>query len=113
MANPPDIKCFKKSNMNMEKQILFATIILAGAATSAFAIPPAAYVDGRPQAALRLEARDQGVVLKHGGGPGDCDILGAREAIAFEDKGHYYMHYDGAGTKGWLACLATSRDLVH
>lgn len=24
-----------------------------------------------------------------------------------------YMHYDGAGTNGWLACLATSRDLVH
>ena len=99
--------------MNMEKQILFATFILACAATSALAIPPAAYVDGRPQAGLRLEARDQGVVLKHGGGPSDCDILGAREAIAFEDKGQYYMHYDGAGTKGWLACLATSRDLVH
>jgi predicted GH43/DUF377 family glycosyl hydrolase len=23
------------------------------------------------------------------------------------------MHYDGAGDKGWLACLATSDDLVH
>ena len=23
------------------------------------------------------------------------------------------MHYDGAGPKGWLACLATSRDLTH
>jgi len=23
------------------------------------------------------------------------------------------MHYDGAGQKGWLACLATSRDLLR
>ena len=23
------------------------------------------------------------------------------------------MHYDGAGTTGWLACLAVSDDLVH
>jgi hypothetical protein len=23
------------------------------------------------------------------------------------------MHYDGAGPKGWLACLATSTDLAH
>ena len=23
------------------------------------------------------------------------------------------LHYDGAGPKGWLACLATSKDLVN
>jgi len=78
-----------------------------------FAVPPATYADGRPQAALRIEAKDQGVVLKHGGGPGECDRLGAREAIVFADKGRYYLHYDGAGPKGWLASLATSKDLVH
>ena len=55
----------------------------------------------------------QGVVLQHGGGPGDCDRLGAREAIVFADGGVYYLHYDGAGPKGWRACLATSQDLVH
>jgi predicted GH43/DUF377 family glycosyl hydrolase len=77
------------------------------------AIPPANYIDGRPQATLRLAVKDQGVVLKHGGGPGDCDVRGAREAIVFEHQGIYYLHYDGAGPKGWLACLATSKDLVH
>jgi len=33
--------------------------------------PP--YEDGRPQAGFRLEAQDYGVVLRHGGGPQDCD----------------------------------------
>jgi predicted GH43/DUF377 family glycosyl hydrolase len=73
----------------------------------------AAYEDNRPEAKLRIEARDQGVVLKHGDGPGQCDVYGAREAIVFEADGRFYLHYDGAGLKGWLACLATSDDLVH
>ena len=71
------------------------------------------YPDGRPSASLRLEAKDQGVVLKHGAGPGQCDMLGARDVWVYESGGTYYMHYDGAGPKGWLACLATSNDLVH
>lgn len=69
------------------------------------------YSDGRPFATLRLEAKDQGVVLKHGDGPDKCDMLGAREALIFEEKRVYYLFYDGAGPKGWLACLATSKDL--
>ncbi len=69
------------------------------------------YPDGRPAATLRLEARDEGVVLKHGDGPGRCDERGAREALVFEDDGTYHLFYDGAGPTGWLACLATSRDL--
>ena len=69
------------------------------------------YPDGRPSATLRMEAKDQGVVLKHGDGPGQCDNLGAREALIFEEKGVYHLFYDGAGPKGWLACLATSKDL--
>jgi|GEM_PF-1114901 len=69
------------------------------------------YPDGRPAAILRMEAKDQGVVLKHGDGPGQCDMLGAREALIFEEKGVYHLFYDGAGPKGWLACLATSKDL--
>jgi predicted GH43/DUF377 family glycosyl hydrolase len=111
--NPESAKNHPQILIQTQKQILLATVILASTAGSGSAIPPAAYVDGRPQAGLRLEARDQGIVLKHSGGPGDCDILGAREAIVFEDMGGYYLHYDGAGTKGWLACLATSKDLIH
>lgn len=74
---------------------------------------PARYPDARPEAVLRMDARDQGVVLKHGDGPQACDVLGAREAIVFEAQGQYYLHYDGAGPAGWRACLATSQDLVH
>lgn len=74
---------------------------------------PFAYSDGRPVAQLRLDARDQGVVMRHGDGPGECDILGARDVWVYEAEGIYYMHYDGAGPKGWLACLATSKDLVR
>jgi predicted GH43/DUF377 family glycosyl hydrolase len=72
-----------------------------------------AYEDGRPTAHYRLSAVDQGVVLKHGDGPGQCDYLGARDVWVWRYRGCYYMHYDGAGLKGWLACLATSTDLVH
>lgn len=71
------------------------------------------YLDGRPVAARRCEANDQGVVLAYGDGPDGCDQLGAREAIVFESEGTFYLHYDGAGPRGWLACLATSQDLVH
>jgi len=82
------------------------------AVTAAVALP-AEYPDGRTAATLRLEANDQGVVLKHGDGPGECDKLGARDIWVFEADGIYYMHYDGAGPRGWLACLATSSDLTH
>jgi predicted GH43/DUF377 family glycosyl hydrolase len=88
---------------------LWMAILVSAAALSL----PAEYPDGRPAANLRLEARDQGVVLKHGDGPGECDKLGARDIWVFEADGTYYMHYDGAGPWGWLACLATSNDLAH
>lgn len=73
--------------------------------------PVTSYPDGRPVALLRLNATDAGPILRHGTGPSQCDYLGAREAICFHDGDTYYLHYDGAGPKGWLACLATSRDL--
>ncbi len=73
----------------------------------------AKYPDGRPAARWRLEAQDHGVVLQHGGGPRNCDALGARDIWVWEYAGTYYMHYDGAGPKGWLTCLAISRDMVH
>ena len=72
---------------------------------------PVSYPDKRPGAHWRLDAVDEGVVLKHGDGPGKCDMLGARDVWVYEADGTYYMHYDGAGPKGWLACLATSKDL--
>jgi predicted GH43/DUF377 family glycosyl hydrolase len=76
--------------------------------------PPAAvYSDGRPGTAYRLEAADHGAVLLHGDGPAGCDLLGARDVWVFEHLGLFYMHYDGAGPSGWLACLATSDDLIH
>ena len=74
---------------------------------------PAPYEDGRPQATLRMDARDFGVVLRHGGGPHDCDKYCARDVWVFAHKGNYYMHYDAAGPEGWLCGLAISDDLVH
>jgi predicted GH43/DUF377 family glycosyl hydrolase len=84
-----------------------ATVSMAAAADAVV------YPDGRPAARLRMEAKDQGPVLRHGDGPDGCDRLGARDIWAFQAGDTYYMHYDGAGPKGWLACLATSKDLVH
>jgi predicted GH43/DUF377 family glycosyl hydrolase len=86
------------------------TVLQTQAAVSA--ATPVAYPDKRPGANWRMDALDQGVVLKHGDGPDKCDILGARDVWVYEAGGTYYMHYDGAGPKGWLACLATSTNLV-
>lgn len=72
----------------------------------------AKYPNNCPAARYRLEAKDQGVVMKHGDGPGKCDMLGARDVWVYEYEGTYYMNYDGAGPKGWLCCLATSTNLV-
>ena len=60
---------------------------------------------------LRLDAKDAGIILRHGDGPNQCDINGAREPTLIEDGGKYHLFYDGGGPKGWLACLATSSDL--
>ena len=77
------------------------------------AIQSEAYRDGRPTTTLRMPAVDAGPVLRHGHGPNRCDELGAREAICFQYKDTYYLHYDGAGPTGWRACLATSKDMVR
>jgi alpha-L-rhamnosidase len=71
------------------------------------------YPDNRPSAKYRLEAVDHGVVYKHGDGPDSCDYLGARDIWVWKYKDTYYLNYDGAGLKGWLACLAVSKDLVN
>lgn len=69
------------------------------------------YFDKRPQAHHRINAVDEGIVLRYGDGIDSCDVYGAREAIVNEDKGIYYLFYDGAGKDGWTACLAESKDL--
>jgi hypothetical protein len=63
-----------------------------GGARSAFEAQTAKYLDGRPAAGYRLEARDHGVVLRHGSGPGNCDALGARDVWVWQHGGAYYMH---------------------
>jgi hypothetical protein len=62
-------------------------------------------------AGLRLEAKDQGVILKHGDGPDNCDTHGMREPSIVQADGKFYLFYDGCAAPGWLACLATSDDL--
>ncbi len=74
---------------------------------------PTLYPDGRPSARYRLAAADQGIVFRHGDGPNQCDQLGARDVWVWRDAATYYMHYDGAGPRGWLACLASSTDLTR
>lgn len=86
-------------------QVLAATVRMAEGVST--------YPDGRPSARYRLDAQDHGPVLRHGDGPGRCDYLGARDVWVWEHDGTYFMHYDGAGTNGWLACLATSKDLAY
>ncbi|MFC8125604.1 hypothetical protein [Streptomyces sp. NPDC057302] len=103
-------------------------LLTAGAAATAAALPltPAApgaaaaavgrdrwtpsYPDGRPTATLRLEAQDEGPVLRHGGSPDAGDGLGARDVWVYRAGGTLYMNYDAAGDRGWLAALATSKD---
>ena len=70
-----------------------------------------AYIDNRPQAKLRMNAIDEGIVIRFGDGIDSCDVYGVREAIVNEDNGIYYLFYDGAGKDGWRACLAESKDL--
>jgi len=93
----------------MMKRNVLATLLIV---TSTVLAEPPKYRDGRPAATLRMNAKDHGVVLRHGDGPDKCDILGARDVWVFEADGTYYMHYDAAGPKGWLCSLATSKDLV-
>ena len=63
---------------------LLATLLAGGlpealAATVRPDHSPTPYPDRRPAAEYRLEAEDSGPVLRHGGGPGRCDDLGARD----------------------------------
>lgn len=95
------------------KHIVSPFFILILLIINGYTFAQASHEDGRPQAKLRLNAKDQGIVFHHGDGPNQCDYLGARDVWVFENAGNYFMHYDGAGPQGWLSCLATSKDLEH
>ncbi len=105
----------------MRLQQCFTSVNLIAIAVALFASTGAVsteaqqkhYLDGRPTATLRYEAKDAGVVLRYGNCPGNCDEYGARDVWVFQDKNRFYMHYDAAGPTGWLVALATSRDLRH
>ena len=56
------------------------------------------YADRRPATRYRLEAKDHGVVFRHGQGPGQCDTLGARDVWVWQHTGTYYMHKIGLRT---------------
>ena len=92
----------------MNKGITATALVVVAVAVSA---APQRYSDGRPAAKLRMDAKDQGIVLRYGDGPGQCDMLGARDVWVFEHDGTFYMHYDAAGPRGWLCSLAVSKDL--
>ncbi|MDP4291470.1 MAG: hypothetical protein Q8908_10355 [Bacteroidota bacterium] len=71
------------------------------------------YPDNRPPVRYYVNAIDVGVIFKHGTGPDSCDVYGARDAWLWENQRTFYLHYDGAGPKGWLSCLAVSEDLQN
>jgi predicted GH43/DUF377 family glycosyl hydrolase len=69
------------------------------------------YEDNRPPVRYYVNAIDVGIIFRHGTGPDSCDVFGARDVWVWENQRNFYMHYDGAGPKGWLSCLAVSEDL--
>ena len=93
--------------------LVFFALLFPGLARSSDFVPPSSYPDGRPATKTRLEASGAMPIIRHGSGPQRCDYLGAREAICFKAGSTYYLHYDGAGPTGWLACLATSKDIKN
>jgi hypothetical protein len=68
----------------MKVAIIKTIATILSIACAGFSSAQTTYPDGRPSATLRMDAKDQGVILKHGDGPGQCDYLGAREALIFE-----------------------------
>lgn len=72
-----------------------------------------AYSDGRSSIFWGLQASDAGQVFTRGLGPNQCDQEGVREPVITRIGDQYLLHYDGAGVRGWLACSATSTDLVN
>ena len=113
MTNPCRQRTRERDLSHAAILTLLVAVAVAVGTSGDVAVGADAYLDGRPRATLRLDAKDQGIVLRYGDGPEQCDMYGARDVWVFESEGTYYMHYDAAGPKGWLVALATSKDLVH
>lgn len=90
-----------------------ASFFLAAVLNTTASAQTIQYSDGRPAASLRMNFKDEGIVMKYGDGKDSCDTYGAREAVVNKEGDTYYLFYDGAGKRGWLACLAESKDLRH
>lgn len=90
---------------------LLAALAVAGGTGLVPVTKPVVYSDGRPYPSHRMEATDLGKLLDPGGAPDLTDSLGIREALIHQVDGKFYLYYDGAGPKGWLAHLAVSTDL--
>ena len=71
--------------------------------------PGKAYPDGRPAARYRLDAIDQGVVLRHGDGPGQCDVLGARDTDKLADAMKEFSIRAIDGSEGTAQAFADLR----
>jgi predicted GH43/DUF377 family glycosyl hydrolase len=70
------------------------------------------YIDGRPEAKMRIDVQDYGIVLRHGSL--DEDGYGIRDPIVFAHEGKFFIHYDAANRSScWGTHLATSDDLIH
>jgi predicted GH43/DUF377 family glycosyl hydrolase len=112
--NPSKRKSMKRWTLFL---ILFNSIIYSQNFETGSKIEPAVniikYADNRPSAEYRLNAQDIGIIFRHGLAPDSCDYLGARDVWIWKYQDKFYMHYDGAGPKGWLTCLAESKDLVN
>jgi hypothetical protein len=83
-----------EAKMNSNTLRIVVSAVLCGI-LSTFLIPSPAgaetYSDGRPAATMRLEAKDDGVVLRHGDGPEKCDLYGACDVWVFQDANTCYM----------------------
>jgi predicted GH43/DUF377 family glycosyl hydrolase len=81
-------------NKLLSSGLLGPVTLLVDSAVGGTAAAPPKYRDGRPAPTLRMDAKDHGIVLRYGDGPGKCDRLGARDVRVFEADGTYHMHYD-------------------
>jgi hypothetical protein len=99
----------------MKSVALIITLLTAIATAGATGLLPVTkatvYSDGRPYPSFRMNATDLGKFLDFGTSSKQTDSLGIREALIHQVDGTFYLYYDGAGPKGWLAHLAVSTDL--
>ena len=70
----------KNNDVIMRNWILIKELLLSFAlVVTSTTILAQKYSDDRPEAILRMDAKDHGIVLRYGDDPGECDKLGARD----------------------------------